>query len=127
MDIDLTIRGLQEAQTKNRERIAMLQPADEFGEVIQRITAFAHKQAVSVTHVDTGALRASHRMKISGARGNVFIDPTATNPRTSEKPAEYGVTEHERGGSHAFYSRAAKATDKYAASQVQQFARGLVR
>ncbi|MCH8093069.1 MAG: hypothetical protein IH953_00605 [Chloroflexi bacterium] len=63
----------------------------------------------SMTHVDTGALRASHRMELSSkgktARARIFIDPSAANPRTGRRVAKYGFYEHARGGSHAFYGR----------------------
>jgi hypothetical protein len=41
------------------------------------------------------------------ATGRIYIDPTAVNPR-GQRPEEYGVYEHARGGSHAFYERTIK-------------------
>lgn len=38
-------------------------------------------------------------------QGLVYLDPTAVNPRTGQRTAEYGAHEHDRGGSHAFYER----------------------
>lgn len=102
MSVDLTIQGIREAQDRNRARIAMLEPGGVFGRLIKEITLFAHAQAVNVTHVDTGALRASHRMTVTGVRGRVFIDPGAVNPR-GQRPAVYGPFEHARRGDHAFY------------------------
>ncbi len=104
-DVKLSITGIQEAQAANNRAIAALTPAGALGRAIKYGTTEAHRYAVAVTHVDTGALRASHRMEVSGLRGRIFIDPWSTNPRSGTPPAEYGLYEHRRGGSHAFYQR----------------------
>ena len=107
LDISMTIEGLQAAQQAHIQLMAALKPSGAFGQAIQHATARAHRYAVAITHVDTGSLRASHRMRIHrrGLRGTVYIDPGAVNPRTGQRPADYGRTEHARGGSHAFYAR----------------------
>jgi hypothetical protein len=126
MDIDLTIRGLQEAQAANLRRIAQLQPGGAMGHLIRQVTAFTHAEAVKVTHVDSGALRASHRMKITEVRGQVYIDPGAVNPR-GQKPVVYGPEEQARGGSHAFYTRARVAAEQYFRVVKPQVERELVK
>jgi hypothetical protein len=126
MDVDLTIRGIQEAQAANNRRIAMLQPSGSFGMLVRNVTVYMHRQAVAVTHVDTGSLRASHRMEVTEVRGRVFIDPDAVNPRTSEKPVDYGQIEHARGGQHAFYRLARIATTAYLRHLVREFEEELV-
>jgi len=110
-NVKLTITGIQEAQRDNLRMIAALEPAGAAGAAVQVALIKLHRYAVSVTHVDTGSLRASHRMEVapSGLRGAVFIDPSAVNPRSKVPPAEYGVYEHARGGAHAFYDRAYNA------------------
>jgi hypothetical protein len=113
MQIQYTIRGIQQAQAKNNQRIARLQPASDLGKMIQNVTIFTHRQAVAVTHVDTGALKGSHRMKITGERGLVYLDPGAVNPRSKAKVVDYGPIEHARGGSHAFYTLAEQASAQY--------------
>ena len=102
--MDVTIRGIQEAQRANLEVIKNLQPGGAFGRAIQYGTIEAHRYAVSITHVQTGALRASHRMEVSGLEGRIFIDPTSENPRGG-RPEIYGPIEEARGGEHAFYAR----------------------
>lgn len=104
-DVKLSITGLQEAQQRNLEAIVALTPAGALGRAIQYGSLEAHRYAVAVTHVDTGSLRASHRVEVSGVRGRIYIDPAARNPRNATPPHEYGVYEHRRGGSHAFYER----------------------
>lgn len=102
--VDLSIRGLQEAQARNLARIAALKPNGALGRLVRDLTVRAHRYAVAATHVDTGALRASHRLDVQPLRGRIYVDPSAVNPRSKRRPAEYGVYEHHRGGSHAFYT-----------------------
>jgi hypothetical protein len=102
-DVNLTITGLQEAQAANNRRIAALKPTGALGRAVQYGTVEAQRYAVIDTHVDTGTLRASHRMEVMGVRGRVYIDPGAANSRTGKHAAEYGPYEHARGGSLAFY------------------------
>ena len=42
---------------------------------------------------------------VNPTQAEIFIDPSATNRRTKQRPAEYGLFEEARGGSHAFYTR----------------------
>lgn len=100
----VTIEGLQKAQQQNQRRIAALKPAGAFGEAIRWATTELERYAIAATHVDTGALKSSHMMEVHGLRGRIFLSPGAVNPK-GQRPAVYGVYEHERGGSHAFYER----------------------
>jgi len=104
-NVKMTITGIQEAQAKNNRVIAALQPSGALGRAVQYGVIAAHRGAVGLTHVDTGALRSSHRMEVAGLRGRVYIDPTARNPRSRQRTELYGSYEHERGGTHAFYAR----------------------
>ena len=103
------ISGIQEAQEANLKTIAALRPRSVFGEAIKGAMIEAHRYAVQITHVISGALKASHRMEMKGGlRGRIFVDPNSPSPRSNgagTKPAEYAVYEHARGGSHAFYGR----------------------
>lgn len=98
----VTIEGLQKAQQQNQRRIAALKPTGVFGEAIRYATAELQRFAIAATHVDTGALKSSHMMEVDGLRGRIFLSPGAVNPQ-GQRPAVYGVYEHDRGGSHAFY------------------------
>ena len=95
------------AQRDNLRAIAALQPNGAMGAAVQVALIKVQRYAVQVTHVDTGSLRAAHRMELdsSGLRGAVFIDPSASNPRAKTPVWKYGQEEHKRGGSHAFYDR----------------------
>lgn len=104
-DIRVTISGLQSVMARNDRRIARLRSNSDLGKAIQGATAEAHRYATAVTHVDTGSLRASHRMEVNGLRGRVYLAPEAINPRSRQKTSVYGYYEHERGGTHAFYQR----------------------
>jgi hypothetical protein len=106
----VSIQGVQEAQRKNEHIIVALKPAGAFGRAIQFALIQAHRHTVSITHVDTGALRASHRMKFHGLSGQIYIDPAASGGRRTRggkaaRPSVYGIVEHRRGGKHAFYQR----------------------
>ena len=104
-DEGLSITGLQEAQADNQRHIAMMKPTGELGSAIREITVGAQRYAITITHVITGSLRASHRMEVKGLRGKIYIDPNAVNPRTEQRPVVYGFYENKRGGEHAFYDR----------------------
>jgi hypothetical protein len=103
--IKADIRGLQQAQAAMNRRIAELKPTGALGQAVKRAGLMIHRYVLGITHVDTGALRASHRLEIDGTKGRIFIDPSARNPRTGAKTAVYGAVEHARGGRHAFYTR----------------------
>jgi hypothetical protein len=103
--IKADIRGLQQAQAAMNRRIAELKPTGALGQAVKRAGLMIHRYVLGITHVDTGALRASHRIEINGTRGKIYIDPNARNPRNGAKTSVYGAIEHARGGSHAFYTR----------------------
>lgn len=106
--LKMTIKGIQEAQRANTRAIAAVQTKGGLGRAVRHGMVQAQRYAVAITHVDTGALKASHRMAFTDrggmARGRIFIDPSSVNPR-GQKPSVYGPVEHERGGGHAFYAR----------------------
>ncbi len=102
---ELSIEGLQALQAENNRMIAALRPGTPLGRLLQYVVSDLHRYAVSITHVDTGALRASHRMQWGNTWGEVALDQGATNPRSGQRTAVYGAAEHDRGGSHAFYDR----------------------
>lgn len=110
MTVTLGISGIQQAQQANLKMIASLKPNGSLARAIKYGTIQAERYAVSITHVDTGGLRASHRIKFRSypAEGTIYLDPAARNPRRrNAKPSTYGFYEHNRGGSHAFYERTA--------------------
>lgn len=100
-----TIEGLQEAQDANIRLIEALKPKGAAGEAVKFVTTQAHRYLVGVTHVESGAYKASHRMKVTDVRGQIFIDPTARKPRTGQIVSKYAKDEEARGGSHAAYQR----------------------
>lgn len=109
MDFRIDIKGLQEAQRHNAQMIRALRTGGPLGEGVRAAGAYLHSRAVMATHVDTGALRASHRMNyrqfLSSPTVEISIDKGAVNPRSRTRTALYGPAEHARGGSHAFYER----------------------
>ena len=112
MPVQVNIKGLQELKAANVKAIRALKPKHALGLALKRGTAMIHRLAVRYTPHDTGALRASHRMKIDTRQvlGRVSIDRTAKNPRSGMRTAEYGYYLHEQGqipgvrsGIRAFY------------------------
>jgi len=106
-DVRLDIRGIQEAQRGNAELMASFKPGGKFAKAIWKVTVSLHRYAVGITHVITGSLKASHRMRMNadGMTGYIWVDKTSVNPRNRQRPSRYAYYEERRGGSHAFYRR----------------------
>lgn len=100
-----SIRGLQETRAAVLRAAAQLQPEGGLGVAVRNATLAADRYAVSITKVDTGAWRASHRPTVEGLHGSISLDAGATNPRSGTRPAVYGAAWEARGGSHAVYAR----------------------
>lgn len=105
MSIHHSIKGLQEARSAVLQVMARLKPDSALGTAVRDATAAADRYAVSITKVDTGAWRASHRPAVEGLHGSISLDPSATNPRSGTRPAVYGLVWEDIGGSHAVYAR----------------------
>lgn len=105
MTLRYSIEGLQRTQAAVLKAANAAKPRGALGTAVQQATTSLHRYAVGVTHVDTGSLRASHHVRVARTRGEVYINPSAVNPRSGNRPAEYGYYEHRRGGSHSFYER----------------------
>ena len=114
VDPRLTIRGIQELQRANAQMINALKPSGARGRAVQYGLTEGQRYAQAITHVDTGALKASHRMKYNAGppSGEIYIDPTTRNPVTNAMPSIYGVYEHGHGGTHAFYERVERERGK---------------
>lgn len=102
---NVQIRGYEEAQRGVRQTIEAIKPTSGLGRGVKEALLILHRHSVIVTHVDTGALRASHIMDFSGSQGRIFISSSTRNPRSGQPPAIYGPAEHARGMDHAFYER----------------------
>lgn len=123
-DPSLSIEGLQRLQADIVRIQAAVKPSSALGRGVKEATSRLHRYTVGITHVDTGALRASHLMEVSGERGRIYINPAAVNPRSGTRTAEYGYYEHNRGGSHAFYERAIAESGQAAADAAIAVIRG---
>ena len=106
-DLKMTITGIQKLQRANSKMIKALEPANALGRAVKLALLSALRYARVITHVDTGALKASHFMMYDAGApsGSIFISPDTRNPRTNEPPSIYGQIEHDRAGTHAFYAR----------------------
>ena len=103
------IGDIQRAQAANNKVVSELKPRNAYGEAIRNLTTGAQAYAQKITHVDTGGLKASHRVKLyrSQLKGEVSLDQGASRS-DGGRPAVYGFFEHQRGGTHAFYERTEK-------------------
>lgn len=100
----MNVEGLRNAQDALRRLERYVSGQEGMQRVIGDAAVRTHRYAVSITHVHTGALKSAHRVQFARNRAEIYIDPSARN-EYGEQPAEYGLREHARGGSHAFYSR----------------------
>lgn len=106
MSFDATITGIQEAQAALLQAAAAVRPSGALGKATRYAVLAAHRFAVANTVVDTGSWRASHRPEVAGATGRIFVDPSAVNPESGGRPAEYGPElELTRGGRYAIYQK----------------------
>lgn len=78
-----------------------------------------------ITHRITGTLASSFRLRyaITGeaAWGTIEIADDVVNPVSGGRPVEYGVYEHARGGTHAFFERTFKKYESRAASRYMNY------
>lgn len=119
---NIGIIGIQQAQHGNAQMMASFKPGGKFAKAVWRITKSLHRYAVTITHVITGSLRASHRMEMrdGGMTGFIWIDRTSRNPQTRAFPYRYGYYEEKRGGEHAFYARTLReAGDRTVAREIR--------
>lgn len=80
-----------------------------FRDSLTKVLAEARDYAASITHVRTGELAGAHMYEYDShlMRGWLFINPRVVYAEgsTLRWPRVYGLYEHSRGGSHAFYER----------------------
>lgn len=105
MTLRADISGLQAARAAVLAALAQLRPDSALGAAIRDAVLMVDRYAASITKVQTGAWRASHRPQVVGLHGQVSLDPAAVNPRSGSRPAVYGAVWEERGGAHAVYAR----------------------
>ena len=80
-----------------------------FRDTIKHMLMVMRNYAQFITHRETGTLAASHDIEYNARALSGYIYPSDDRPklrgRSVQYPSEYGVYEHARGGSHAFYER----------------------
>lgn len=100
----MRVEGLREAQEALQRAERFVSGAEGVQRVIGEAAMRAQRYAVGITHVDTGALKNAHRMRLGGKHAEIYLDPGARN-ENGGRPAVYGPYEEARGGAHAFYRR----------------------
>lgn len=108
-ELRVRIRGMRRILRALDQAERAVRPSGGLGRATYEVGLEVLKHSRAITHVDTGALASSHRMRHqslgAASRALIFIDPSAINPVSGQRPADYGLVEHARGGSHAFYER----------------------
>lgn len=114
------IQGYWELQRARVQLLEAINPQGGLGQAVKEAALLLHRYAVDITHRHTGTLAASHMIDFasggletnryhirfkSSAAALIYINPLTVNPYSGERPSEYGLLEHARGGSHAFYKR----------------------
>lgn len=121
VEVRARIENIQAWQAENLRQIRAVRPDGELGKTVLKVGAATQRWIVGVTHVDTGALRASMRLDYeetgTEAIATVYIDAESVNPK-GQRPAEYGVYENRRGGSHAFYDIGFDFASAYIATEM---------
>lgn len=96
-----------------------------FRDSLRKMLDDLRNYAESITHVRTGYLAGSHRTEYDThlMRGWIYIDPRVaySEGSTIRWPRIYGVYEHERGGSHAFYDRTVREAGRSSADSGIKF------
>jgi len=99
-----TVEGMAAAQAALRRAEQVAAAGGPLEKALSYAATRLERYAISITHVDKGDLKGAHRIRVSSNRAEIYLDPSAVNAK-GRRPAEYGVYEHARGGSHAFYQR----------------------
>lgn len=127
MTAEIVVKS-QEAQRWNARAVAAMKPGGNTSRAIRDVIVQLQRAEIGITHVDTGALKASIRVEFNGGlRGKTFIDPAAVNPKHGKKVTSYAGVENARDGDHAFAERTVR---DYAPAIINralaQIGRGLV-
>lgn len=99
------IQGLQDAQAANLRALAAVQPHGALGRAVQYVMVEGLRYEASIIHVDTGSLRAAQHVQMAGARGMIYTDASAVNPRSGKRVLDYAAAEHNRGYPHNYAQR----------------------
>ena len=102
------IDGLRQAQAACLRLLAATTPQGALGRGIKAGLVEGTRRAVVYTPVDTGSWRASHRAKLDGLTGQLFIDPAARNVRSGTPVRRYAAGLAKRGGRYDVYGRVAR-------------------
>ena len=121
----LIIEGKEEVKAELDKAAKVASQGGQMQQAVGIASRRARAYAVEVSHVWTGALKASHTIEQTGAHAEIYPSPAVINPRTKRSPAEYGPFEHRKGGDHAFYARTMDHSDDIAAPALTYLRRNL--
>ena len=122
-DLKLSIQGVQRAQYAALQVVRAVKPEGALGRAVKFLATGTHMRLVTLTHVDTGTLRASELIRMDNLlHYTVYNNPAARNPRSRAYAASYASIEEARGGSHAAWQQ----TYEYAAASLAPRALAMV-
>lgn len=138
--LKVDVVGLQRLQAAHLQMMIAINPKGGLGKAVKEATLLLFRYSVTITHVLTGSLQASHTTNFGAgslvtsrffggtirneAVGHITINPRSRNPVTGEKPVEYGPVEHDKGGSHAFYERTVRESGSAALTMAHRVMMG---
>lgn len=93
-------------KVKNWERVkAFFDRKRDFTELLGDTIEELYRYAQAITHVATGAWRKAHTTSVSKNKAELFIDPSARNPKSGTDVSVYAEVWEHRGGEMAVYKR----------------------
>lgn len=131
--MELSIKGLQEAQRANLQMVRAMRPSGALGRAIQYAGLAMHRHVIPSTPHEYGALRAAHRVENKPLQARIYIDPGARAPRSKQRPSVYGAILHGHGmipglrsGIRAFYAYSIETYGaKVAKGAIREFKKAL--
>lgn len=102
--------GADELLTALNVIVKTMRPSGAVERATRLSIDMARRYAASITHRQSGILASAHTssFEVGGGdfRGRIYLDPAVKGERGTP-PSIYGLAEHAKGGSHAFYERTA--------------------
>lgn len=114
MKIRAKTQGSDKVKARQQARIRNLMADGPMGRKVVGLALKAHGLMRGFVHKETRALMSAitiskRRYSATNVVAQVYLNPTVKNPRSKNRPGDYGKFENARGGSHAFLDKTAHA------------------
>ncbi len=119
------------AHARMKARIKNMMADGPMGRKVVGLALKAYNIMRATVHKDTRALMASitiskRRYSATNVIAQVYLNPNVKNPRTKNRPADYGKFENARGGAHAFLDRTARQMKNTEAVEIAELTRIII-